>query len=422
MTQYPSNYNDPTTLTFDAVIERQAVQDTVSSTGLSSLTQTTDPIGDMIKAIGMLEVEIENFKRTLLLPNTLVVDVATTASLNNGSVLYQNGTNGVDAQLFLDEDLAAIDGVNPYVGMRILVKDELTPSLRKAYNGIYTVTSLGVGSYALTRTTDADSSDELKSGTTVVVRQGNTNGKRMFICVNEGVTDLGITPMIFTELYSKSQLPFGDENNILFANAATTAALPSTAAIIYNNGLGGVGASLSRGENGALGNIDGISLNTGDKILVKNQALSAQNGLYVIQNLGSGGSPYVLVRDTSADEPNEYASGLSVKVLSGSTNGGQWYKNTNTSSVTMGTTGITWSLFTSVDNTRPFPDNIQFPIDERTYFVNLYGSKLKQLQKEALDLSLRVKKMQVYLSGYTNVVGDQSPTDNIYPSSQNRGW
>lgn len=422
MTKYPSNYNDPTTLTFDTVIERQAVQDTVSSTGLSSLTQTTDPIGDMIKAIGMLEVEIENFKRTLLLPNTLVVDVATTAPLNNGSVLYQNGTNGVDAQLYLDEDLAAIDGVNPYVGMRILVKDELTPSLRKAYNGIYTVTSLDVGGYALTRTTDADSSDELKSGTTVVVRQGDINGKRMFICVNEGVTDLGITPIIFTELYSKSQLPFGDENNILFAKAATTAVLPSTAAIIYNNGLAGVGASLSRGENGALGNIDGISLNTGDKILVKDQALSAQNGLYVIQNLGGAGSPYVLIRDTLADEPNEYAAGLSVKVLSGSTNGGKWYQNTNTSSVTMGTTGITWSLFTSVDNTRPFPNNIKFPIDERTYFVNLYGSKLKQLQKEALDLSLKVKKMQVYLSGYTNVVGNQSPTDNIYPSSKNRGW
>jgi len=417
MTKYPSNYNDPATLSFDTVIERQTVQDTVADTGLSSITQTTEPIGDMFKAIGMLEVEIDNLKR-ILLNSALPVAAATTAVLP-GTVAYNNGTAGVGATITVaDSALGTIDGVSIAVGDRILVKNQVI----QYHNGIYVATTLGGGNYVLTRATDADAPSELKAGTTVIVRGGTVNGKRVFICTAQAVTIVGYTKLTFAEFTSQSQLPIGDETYILPARVATTAALPSTAAIIYSNGTAGVGATLTRGENGALGNIDGVALAVGDRILVKNQSAGAQNGLYAVTDLGSGGAPYVLTRTTDADQAAEYAAGLSVRIYEGTANANKWYQNTNTAAVTMGTTAITWSEYTSTNGSRPFPNNTVFPTNERTYFVNLYGNKLKQIQNESRELSLKIKRMQVYFTGYTNTAGDQSPADNIYPSSKNRGW
>ena len=146
-----------------------------------------------------------------------------------------------------------------------------------------------------------------------------------------------------------------------------------------------------------------------------------QAGVYSVTALGSGGAPWVLTRTTDADEAADYASGLSVRVTSGTTNGGVWYKSTSTT-VVMGTNDITWAVFTSTNGSRPFPSNTVFPLNERTYFTNVYGSKLKQIQNEARDLSLKLKKMQVFMSQYTNTAGDQNPAANLYPSDKNRGW
>jgi hypothetical protein len=417
MAKYPSNYNGPSTLAFDNVLDRRDVQDNVASTGLSSLSQTTEPIGDMFKALGMLEVEIDNLK-LIFLNSSFPVTVATTTVLP-GTVVYNNGTAGVGATITVsDASIGSIDGMVVALGDRILVKNQTN----QIHNGIYVATTVGGGNYTLTRATDGDESLELKSGTTIIVRSGVENGKRSLICTTQTSTVFGTTKFTFAELNAQAQLPVGDERYILPVRVATTTALPSTAAIVYSNGTAGVGATLTRGENGAIGNIDGVAVVVGDRILVKNQALAAQNGLYTVTAAGSGGAPYVLTRTTDSDQAAEYATGFSVRVDVGTANANSWYKNTNVAAVTMGTTAITWSLFTSTDGSRPFQNQALFPTNERTYFVNLYGNKLNQLQKSARELSLQVKKMQGYFSGYTSAAGDQSPADNIYPSSRNRGW
>jgi hypothetical protein len=150
---------------------------------------------------------------------------------------------------------------------------------------------------------------------------------------------------------------------------------------------------------------------------------TSQAGIYSVTAVGSGGAPWVLTRTTDSDVAAEYASGLSVQIASGgASNGGKWFKNTNTSAVTMGSTSITWEEFTSVNGSRPFPNNAVFPTNERTYFANVYGSKLKQIQNEAVDLAKKLKKMEVYMSKYTGTAGDQTPAANVYPSAKNRGY
>jgi len=96
------------------------------------------------------------------------------------------------------------------------------------------------------------------------------------------------------------------------AAAATTAALSGT--VTYNNGTSGVGATLTLGT--ALTTLDGYTLVNGDRILVKNQANAAHNGIY---NWATGGT--VLTRSTTSDETVELNGGDFFFVVHGTVNG-----------------------------------------------------------------------------------------------------
>jgi hypothetical protein len=78
---------------------------------------------------------------------------------------------------------------------------------------------------------------------------------------------------------------------------ATTTALPANT---YNNGSSGVGATLTATANGAL-SVDGVAVAVANRILVKNQATQANNGVYTVTQTGSAGAPYILTRATDFD-------------------------------------------------------------------------------------------------------------------------
>jgi hypothetical protein len=122
-------------------------------------------------------------------------------------------------------------------------------------------------------------------------------------------------------------------------NLATTAAL---AANTYNNGTSGVGATLTANANGAL-SVDGTAVTVGNRILVKNEATTANNGIYVVTNAGSGGAPYVLTRATDFDQSADITEGDAAFVLGGSTLGATtWYQST-AGTITIGTTAIAFA-------------------------------------------------------------------------------
>lgn len=86
---------------------------------------------------------------------------------------------------------------------------------------------------------------------------------------------------------------------------ATTANLSAT----YNNGTGGVGATLTATSNGAFPTIDGITLATTvfgqNGVLVKNQTAALQNGRYNLTQVGNASTPWILTRCGLCDEPDE---------------------------------------------------------------------------------------------------------------------
>lgn len=96
--------------------------------------------------------------------------------------------------------------------------------------------------------------------------------------------------------------------------AATTASLASITGgtVTYNNGTSGVGATLTL--QNALTVLDGYTLVTGDRIIVKNESTTANNGVYTINSAKT-----VLTRAIDADTPAELNGGDFFFVQNGTT-------------------------------------------------------------------------------------------------------
>lgn len=86
---------------------------------------------------------------------------------------------------------------------------------------------------------------------------------------------------------------------------------------VYNNGILGVGATLS--GIGSLPAISDVTANVGNRILVKNQNLAQQNGIYTVTTVAPN---WVLTRTQDFDS-NLY-SGLSTAITNGTTRGTVW--------------------------------------------------------------------------------------------------
>lgn len=120
--------------------------------------------------------------------------------------------------------------------------------------------------------------------------------------------------------------------------AASTTALTVT----YANGSSGVGATLTNAGAQAAFSVDSYSASVNDRILIKNQASTLQNGIYYVSTVGSGATNWVLTRATDMDLAAEF-KGATTFISGGSTQNGQTYTETATV-VTVGTDPVTFSL------------------------------------------------------------------------------
>jgi hypothetical protein len=93
-------------------------------------------------------------------------------------------------------------------------------------------------------------------------------------------------------------------------------------------------------ENGDT--LDGVTLATGDRVLVKNQSTGSENGIYVVKVSGAPD------RSTDADAGAELTSNFAVFVEEGTVNADQGYTLTNNGSITIGTTALTFTQFTGL--------------------------------------------------------------------------
>jgi hypothetical protein len=139
---------------------------------------------------------------------------------------------------------------------------------------------------------------------------------------------------------------------------ATTSAIVATytAGSTGADGGTGVGATLTVTATGVLV-IDGYTTVLNDRVLIKDQTLSAQNGIYKVTLAGAIGVSAILTRATDYDNhiAGQVFAGDTVFIINGSINVTQgWVMNQNGTSTTpvkgikIGTDNITWTQYTGV--------------------------------------------------------------------------
>jgi hypothetical protein len=226
------------------------------------------------------------------------------------------------------------------IGMRVLVKNQAAP----ADNGIYTLTLATGSSYTLVRATDFDQPAEVYNGASVRVGGGNTLAGTRWMQTTANPITVDTTGLTFTQVTTDAGLLFRASCRL-----ATTAALPAC-----TPAGSGVGKTLTANAIGIL-SVDSTNAVLGDRIVVKNQATTADNGLYTVTTEGTAGVAFVLTRATDFDAvgQNEVMPGAYTYVTGGSSNLDTYFEMTTDGQITMESTAlaftsrmpVSWKMF-----------------------------------------------------------------------------
>jgi len=119
---------------------------------------------------------------------------------------------------------------------------------------------------------------------------------------------------------------------------ATAAALPACTA-----SGSGVGKKLTMDAAAVLA-VDGVNTVLNDRILVKNQAVGKDNGVYKVTTEGTVGVAAVLTRSTDMDEDAEVVSGTYVGVTAGTANGNKEFVLSTADPITVDTTALVFTV------------------------------------------------------------------------------
>lgn len=130
----------------------------------------------------------------------------------------------------------------------------------------------------------------------------------------------------------------------VFKGATAASTTGSDLNSVYNNGASGVGATLTNAGAMVAFTLDGVSLILNDRVLIKDQTTSSDNGIYYVTIVGDGATNWEITRTTDYDTVVEIVPGTLVPVVGGTLNGGTFWDQTETVT-TIGTDPILFSRF-----------------------------------------------------------------------------
>lgn len=120
----------------------------------------------------------------------------------------------------------------------------------------------------------------------------------------------------------------------------------------YDNGTSGVGATLTNSGTQEALVIDGVTVLVADRVLVYEQTDQTENGVYVVTDVGSVSTNWILTRATDADtyeidSPSGLSEGSTFFVQQGVTGAGETYTCNTVGTIVFGTTDITFTQISS---------------------------------------------------------------------------
>ncbi len=161
------------------------------------------------------------------------------------------------------------------------------------------------------------------------------------------------TPSVTSLTISGTPSAGTDATNVTYVTNAITAVNPATSVVAattanlnanYLNGVGGIGASLTNAGALVAFTIDGQTPTLNQRVLVKNQASTFQNGVYTVATLGTGAVAWILIRSLDYDAPSDINNTGVINVLNGTANAlTGWLINSTVT--TVGTDAITYTQY-----------------------------------------------------------------------------
>lgn len=272
-----------------------------------------------------------------LTPATTLAELAKTELLNNNSYLIAEADNAGNPIIAV-----ASLGRWRFVNYPALVLDQLVDT-------VFTATSVGYAG-------STDLSDLFSErGLIIQFTTGQNRGQCRIVQAASSSNIAWATPLPYTllqgdrfEIYQSSTAKIDMMNEQVqwllgeaglgggsFAGFVTTAALQTELAKISVKRSVRVATTTNILLSG-LQTIDGVAVLGGDRVLVKNQSSASQNGVYV-----ADAGTWTRAADAAAN--GEIAPGMVVGVNAGTTQADTFWKVTNDTDITIGSTGITFA-------------------------------------------------------------------------------
>jgi len=278
-----------TTIDTESLTASRAVISNSSSKIAVSATTDTE-LGYVSGVTSAIQTQIDTKQATITGGATTI----TSSDLTASRALASNSSGKVAVSAVTSTELGYVSGVTSAIQTQIGTKLTASNNLSDVSSASTARTNLGLGTIA---TQNANN----------VALTGGT------------ITGLG-DPSSSSEAATKNYV----DNLVTGLRTRVIARVASTANVVLASGL----------ENGDT--LDGVTLATGNRVLLKNQTTTSQNGLYTVVASGTAS------RDTEFDTISELAGQL-ILVSEGTTNADTMYLCTSDTSATLGTTAISYT-------------------------------------------------------------------------------